>query len=234
MEGSENTVRLEYFKRVLLDGLELRHVPKRLKRDRDIVLAAVTSRPSALQFAADECKRDRDIVLAAVRSYGQALEYAADECKRDREIVLEALRCADFEEESPLEFAADECKRDREIVLAAVKQNVYALEYAAEDLLLDSTFIHEVSASGMKQGFYALKISMLSGRCVCHVTRGISDFEDVQFIVQCCCNRLGIERRGTETLLHGMDVIPARAIVCEWPGIRLGEVCEYQLVVGAQ
>eukprot|EP00971_Amphidinium_carterae_P297431 5908982-Amphidinium_carterae.1 len=65
---------------------------------------------------------------------------------------------------------------------------------------------------------------MLSGRCSYYVTMGDSeDEEDTQFMVRVFCDLLGIEGRGTETLLHGMDVVPTGAMVAEWPGIRLGE-----------
>eukprot|EP00971_Amphidinium_carterae_P125489 2485863-Amphidinium_carterae.1 len=47
-----------------------------------------------------------------------------------------------------------------------------------------------------------------------------------------CCQRLGLSRRGRENLVHGNVVIPPRASVRDFPGLRpLGEISEYQLVV---
>eukprot|EP00971_Amphidinium_carterae_P269565 5347637-Amphidinium_carterae.1 len=72
---------------------------------------------------------------------------------------------------------------------------------------------------------------MLSGRYIYMISYASANAEQM---VRQCCMRLGISRSGAETLLHGIDVVPSTAIVQNWPGIRLGEVCEYQLVVEAQ
>ena len=64
--------------------------------DRELVRAAVTESPFALQFADDALRADREIVLAAVRNddsdEAHALQFADDELRSDREIVLEAVR----------------------------------------------------------------------------------------------------------------------------------------------
>jgi hypothetical protein len=43
-----------------------------------------------LEYAIDDLKRDREIVLAAVTKNGMALHHASDDLKGDREFVLAA------------------------------------------------------------------------------------------------------------------------------------------------
>ena len=62
-----------------------------LKRDHDVVLAALTQDGAALEYAKAELRSDREIVLAAVKMDGMALGYAASQICADREIVLEAV-----------------------------------------------------------------------------------------------------------------------------------------------
>ena len=59
-------------------------------------------------------KKDREIVLAAVKNGGHALNYASDELKNDREIVLAAVtNNDDYSDEGhmALEFASDQLKK---------------------------------------------------------------------------------------------------------------------------
>eukprot|EP00971_Amphidinium_carterae_P342433 6481738-Amphidinium_carterae.3 len=84
--------------------------------------------------------------------------------------------------------------------------------YAANELLLDSTF-----ASETLPDWYILKVSMLSGRSTV-VFAGIS--------------RSGC---GILALIYGIEVVPSRALVSDWPGLQpRGELSEYQLVAGTQ
>eukprot|EP00971_Amphidinium_carterae_P143327 2839631-Amphidinium_carterae.1 len=224
MGGLLSTERERALADVQRDGLNLidvRHVPVRYKADREIVLAAVKQNGSALKYLEEECKADRDIVLAAVQQKGcvledvaeeckadgavvlaavqqdgYALKYAAEECKRDREIVLAAVQnkgCA-------LYHAAEACKADREIVLVAVQQNPDAIRHAVDELLLDSTF-----ASEEKQSWYILKVSLLSGRSTV-VMSSLFGRDSAAVVVSDCCRRLGMDRSGNETLIHGTAV----------------------------
>eukprot|EP00971_Amphidinium_carterae_P243955 4844316-Amphidinium_carterae.1 len=162
--------------------------------------------------------------MAAVKHNGMALQYAAEECKRDHEIVIAAVQ----QNGHALDYASEECKADHGIVLAAVQQCGMALGFAADELLLDSTFAPEA-----KQDWYILKVSMLSGRSTVVLqddNHGLSIF--IEDIVRRCCKRLGIERSGTEKLVHGIAVVPATVRVDSWPGLQpAGEVSEYQLIL---
>eukprot|EP00971_Amphidinium_carterae_P288034 5717868-Amphidinium_carterae.1 len=70
---------------------------------------------------------------------------------------------------------------------------------------------------------------MLSGRSTVVMSRGDDDAEDNALR---CCSRLQIQKTATAALLHGTEVLPARAQVRSWPGLGpIGEVSEYQLVL---
>eukprot|EP00971_Amphidinium_carterae_P323248 6423990-Amphidinium_carterae.1 len=147
----------------------------------------------------EQFKGDCEIVLAAVQKNGAALQCATEECKADPEIALAAVQ----EYGLALQYATEKCKADRHIVQAAVEKDVSAITHAADELLLDSTFAPEV-----KRDFCILKISLLSGRSTVVMARDYSDFT---IIVGRFCRRLGLDRRGTEALIHGAEVVPAGA-----------------------
>eukprot|EP00971_Amphidinium_carterae_P289869 5755871-Amphidinium_carterae.2 len=59
---------------------------------------------------------------------------------------------------------------------------------------------------------------MLSGRSTVAASRG--GFDNVEQILNQCCGHLGMDRSGNEKLVHGTAVVPARAEVRSWPGLR--------------
>lgn len=68
--------------------MALKACSKYFKRNRNIVLAAVSQCGNALQYANDELKDNRDIVLAAVRQNGNSYKFASNELKNDEEVIL--------------------------------------------------------------------------------------------------------------------------------------------------
>ena len=89
---------------------------------------------SILELADDSLKKDKEVVLAAVQNFGHNLEYADKSFRKDREVVLAAIKNYG----RALNYADDSLKKDKEIVLAAVQNDVYALQYADESLKNDS------------------------------------------------------------------------------------------------
>ena len=51
-----------------------------LKRDREVVIEAVTQHGRALRFAS-ELKGDREVVIEAVTQHGRALRFASEELR---------------------------------------------------------------------------------------------------------------------------------------------------------
>eukprot|EP00913_Durusdinium_trenchii_P024254 g22772.t1 len=91
------------------DGHALEHFPK-VQNDREIVMAAVKSRGTALKFADPALRRDREIALAAVAKDGHALRYASA-LRADREVVLAAA----LNSGSSIQHAAPHLRKDIEI-----------------------------------------------------------------------------------------------------------------------
>lgn len=127
------------------DGWQLRNMPSAIRADREVVLAAVRSLGTALQYAAKELRSDREVVVTAVRSQGSALYWAAREFRSDREVVLEAVHS----QGEALQYAAAEYKADRDVVLAAVSSRGFALGYAAAELRRDQQVALAAVRSGL-------------------------------------------------------------------------------------
>lgn len=108
------------------DGRCLKYASASLKKDRDVVNAAILSTPSAFEFVDNKFKKDKRFVLKVVREMGTALKFADDKFKKDREVVLAAVKS----EGTALEFADDKFKKDKEVVYAAVKSSASALQFA--------------------------------------------------------------------------------------------------------
>eukprot|EP00971_Amphidinium_carterae_P096332 1906026-Amphidinium_carterae.1 len=123
-----------------------------------------------------------------------------------------------------LQYAAENYKNDREVVLTAVKQNWQALQFASDALLEDTSF-----AADDKKIVRILRISLMSGRYTCVAALKNKTTES---LISEACVRLLLRRRGSERLLQGTSVVPARIAVQHWPGIEsFGEITDYQLIV---
>ncbi len=118
-----------------------------LKKDREIVLAAVQQNGEALELVDESFKKDREIVLAAVQQNGGAFKYADESLKKDREIVGAAVQ----QEGLSLKYADKSFQKDREIVWAAIQQRGWALDYADKSLKKD----REIVLAAVKQNFLA-------------------------------------------------------------------------------
>ncbi|CAK9060148.1 Uncharacterized protein SCF082_LOCUS31727 [Durusdinium trenchii] len=107
---------------------DLKSVPELLRNDRELVIAAVTKKGSALQFVSADLKNDKEVVLTAVKQSGPALKYAAEDLRKDKEVVMAAVRQNGY----ALEFAVEELKNCKDFVLAVMKLNGKALQYTKE------------------------------------------------------------------------------------------------------
>lgn len=97
-------------------------------------MAAVTNQGCALYHASDALRRDREVVLTAVSNDRQALG-AAEEFRDDREVVLTAMSNDNSSGGSPLQHASDRLRNDPLVVLAAVASgSVWDLKDASEAL----------------------------------------------------------------------------------------------------
>jgi len=84
------------------------------------VLAAVCENGCVLSFVeSEELKKDKEVVLAAVRQDGDALKYASKELQKDKEVVLAAV----WQHCRAPNDALEELKSDKDVLLAAVRQN---------------------------------------------------------------------------------------------------------------
>ena len=59
-----------------------------LKKDKEVVFAAVKLNGLALQYADESLKKDKEVILAAVKQNGLALQYADESLKKDKEVIV--------------------------------------------------------------------------------------------------------------------------------------------------
>ena len=123
------------------NGLMLEFAHNDLKDDKEVVLFAVLSQGIALQFASDNLKNDRITVLIAVQSRGNALRYASDDLKNDKLVVQNAVQ--DYG--AALKYASDDLKNNKDVVMIAVKGRkswgAGILQYSSERLRNDKDVV---------------------------------------------------------------------------------------------
>jgi len=115
----------------------LEHASFPLRRDRDVVLAAVRLDGTSLKHADVELRRDREIVLAAVDTQGRALEYASQNLCDDLEVVKRAIA----KEGSAIQYASEACRSNRDLIFLAMATQPFSARYACGDARLDFDII---------------------------------------------------------------------------------------------
>ncbi|CAE7213205.1 unnamed protein product [Symbiodinium pilosum] len=129
-----------------LEGLSLQHVSAELRRDKELVLAAVANCGRALEFASDELKQDEEVVWCAVCQEPSALQHAPF----FRANVDFLLRCIS-QSCKVLDFADACLKSNKEFAFGAVFADVHSLGFLApellscSDLMLHATAIDEAA-----------------------------------------------------------------------------------------
>ena len=77
--------------KVSKDGREIQNLNVELKKDFDVVFAAVNQYGYALNLVDDVFKDTKSIVLQALRESGVFIRYASERLKHDKEVVLKAI-----------------------------------------------------------------------------------------------------------------------------------------------
>ena len=125
---------------------------KQLKSDKDIIFATIQSLASVkvLEYATSHLRKDKEVVYAALKKNGYELEFADNSLKKDRAIVLTAIS----QTGSALKFADASLKKDKAIVIKAIEKDGYALEYADVNLQMDKELI-AIAGKGHPNGYPA-------------------------------------------------------------------------------
>jgi len=172
------------------------HVNPQLFCDRRFMLAAVQTSGQALQHASLSLRRDAEIVVAAVNCYGfdkihpyidaslysdhdfvltiaqmhgGVLRHVAPKLRADRDIVLAAINCDGFEVVRPLMEAS--LFSDRLFMLGAVQMSGEALKYASLGLRSD----YEIVLAAVRNTGRALQFaepSLRSSKSLLHAAVG--------------------------------------------------------------
>jgi hypothetical protein len=122
---------------VIENGFDLSQLSSECQNNKNIVLAAINSKPErgrAIASASDTLKDDEDIALTAVHNDPSALEFVSDRLKNLRKIVEVAVS----KNGETLRHASAAMRNDKDIVLKAVTQSVSAYKYASFLMRTDS------------------------------------------------------------------------------------------------
>merc|ERR1719215_1976063 len=78
---------LKAISQAIRNGDALQRLPKKIKNDREVLLAVVAKHASALQYAPKQFHTDREFILAAVQRNGDALRYVKNGLASDVEVI---------------------------------------------------------------------------------------------------------------------------------------------------
>lgn len=119
------------------NGMALEFVEEPMREDRDLALTAVLNTGKALQFVKEVYRDEEEFVMEAVKNYGLAMQFCASRLRKDKNLALVALENDGW----ALHWIAEELKGDRDCVLAAVRNVGRALMYAAEEFKDDDEIV---------------------------------------------------------------------------------------------
>jgi len=111
----------------------LKYLHEKLRRDKNVVCAAVSQDGNALRYASDQLRADPEVALLAVQQNGYSLPYVHSMLRQEREIVLAAVSQNGY----VLCYTEERHRLDREICLSAVKQDGYAWRYVHRSIKWD-------------------------------------------------------------------------------------------------
>jgi hypothetical protein len=99
----------------------LSYMGKDIQNNKAFVLKAVARKESgeALEYVSDALKKDKEVVLAAVQSNSLAIKFAHTSLKSDREVVLAAAKrhaSLNYKTKLLLELISPELRKDKEVL----------------------------------------------------------------------------------------------------------------------
>lgn len=144
-------------------GLDLEFCSDTLRKDFDVVYAAVKSNWEALKYADEDLrsdgtvaklyilsnnysnlrylgkklKNDKNFLLPFISMNGNLIKGVSEELKNDKDVV----RCAVLSDVSSLRYAGNKIKNDAEFMIELIKLDERVLKYVSEDLKKDSVFM---------------------------------------------------------------------------------------------
>ena len=140
----------------------MKHVPKQLRGDREIVSCAVKRDGLMLEYASPELRNDPEIVSAAISNVGAAFKFASESLRNDIPFILSAL------ELSPSVYLKiDDSIKTKEFVIEAMQHNGMAIKYVDPFLKCDK----DIVKAAVKNNGMALKYvgnrEFVSGNRIC-------------------------------------------------------------------
>lgn len=125
-------------KALRVDGYLLKYLPESYRNDKEAVMIAVKSSPSAIEFCDAKFYDDSEIINAALQEDSEeVLRFASPRLKGDYDLVFKAVKVDALN----LQYASDELRDNKEIVKRALKTFGGVLEDASERLQGDEELV---------------------------------------------------------------------------------------------
>jgi hypothetical protein len=123
---------------VELNGCAIEYAPKEIKKNRDLIVAAVRNTPRSLEFLTHEDKiiNDYELIKIALNKNVAVFKHLGDEFK-----TLELFKYAVTINGCAIKYAPKEIKKNRDLIEAAVENNPLAINYVCKPLRTDIKII---------------------------------------------------------------------------------------------
>jgi hypothetical protein len=112
------------------DTFPLKFASKKLRNSYDFMLKAVQKNPWALELASEDFRDNEDIVLAVIQQDARVLQFASKKLRNSYDFMLKAVQKNSW----VLELASEDLRNNEDIVLAAMQKQPYSLQYASDEL----------------------------------------------------------------------------------------------------
>lgn len=114
-------------------GCDLFYASKELRADKEVVAAAMSDTVSALEYASEEFRSNKDIALKAVKERGYLVYYLSKELQTDKDVALTAIK----QNWENMKYLPKQMQEDKDLLITAIKQNVNAEKYVPQELKED-------------------------------------------------------------------------------------------------
>jgi hypothetical protein len=159
---------------VSVNGYFLKFITE-FRSDRDVVIAAVSSSPCSLEYAADNFQDDLDIVNLAISGSGAALQYASPRLKSRVDLVLKSLVNNNGH---ILKYLPDQIRKDKALALIAI-ENGLDYYFLDEELKSDRNICLEYVKKKGAVGFGNLINAFKSDKEIClEAIRNTDQYEE--------------------------------------------------------
>jgi hypothetical protein len=111
-----------------------------IRSNKQLILTAITFNTNELKHASDNLRKDKDVVRAAINISATALYHS--ELKKDKEFIFDILQ---LDEAYVIKFMHEDLKKDEEFILTLFNKNKNILQFISEELKDNEEFLYSIN-----------------------------------------------------------------------------------------